>query len=85
MRLMIKDNAYMVHAIERTSPTQFIVHTQPGPAVGNMVTVGSETLGDALRARFDFLEQRVEGGDLEYVTVGPEMDEIADAIRRYRV
>ena len=85
MRLFIKDNAYMVHSIERTSPGQFIVHTQPGPAVGNMVTVKSETLGDALRARFDFLEQRVEGGDLEYMAVREEMEQISDLIVQLKV
>ena len=85
MRLVIDGQTHMVHAIERTSPSQFIAHTQPGPAVGNMVTVGAETLGDALRARFDFLEQRVEGGDLEYLAVREEMEQISDLIFQLKV
>ena len=62
------------------------MHTQPGPAVGNMVTVSGEALGDALRARFDFLEARVECGEPECVAARkPEMDEIAELLMREKI
>lgn len=85
MRLILHDTARMVHAIERTSPRQFIVHTQPGQAVGNMVTVSGEVLGDALRARFDHLEQWVDNGQIDLTMVKSEMDEIARHLMEHNI
>ena len=86
--LVIDQTTMHVHSIEMGNlPGHFLVHRKPerlgGP--GGTREVSGKVLGDALRARFDLLEARVECGELEYVTVGPEMDEIATILMREKI
>lgn len=80
MRLLINGEDREVLSIVRTGyGDEFALHFDQG-LTGTHRLMKEWVLGDQLRARFDFLERRVECGELEYVVVKDEMDEIAQAL-----